>query len=193
MYVCIYMYIYIHVWTYPYVCTYMNVYTDIYIYICRQGQCARRSRVQSLNCIHITTLYNTGWRRPIGCLKLQVIFRKRSTNFRVFLRKLTYKDKALYGSSPPCISIHIYVTYVHHTLHIIWRHAWYICMCTGKCIVHEDLDCMHNMKHIDTVRLSMYICMHISFICICMCTGKCNVHEDLDCIHYMKDIDTVHL
>jgi len=24
----------------------------------------------------------TGWRRPIGCLKLQVIFRKRATNYR---------------------------------------------------------------------------------------------------------------
>ena len=26
----------------------------------------------------------TGWQRPIGCLKLQVIFRKRATNHRAF-------------------------------------------------------------------------------------------------------------
>jgi len=43
---------------------------------------------------------NTEWRRCIGCLKLQVIFRKRATNFRDLLRKMTYKDKAFYGSSP---------------------------------------------------------------------------------------------
>ena len=30
---------------------------------------------------------DTGWRRPTGCLKLQVIFRKRATNYRALLRK----------------------------------------------------------------------------------------------------------
>jgi len=53
----------------------------------------------------ITTLYvytTTGWRRLIRCLKLQVIFRKRATNYRALLRTKTYKDKASYRSSPPC-------------------------------------------------------------------------------------------
>jgi len=45
---------------------------------------------------------HTGWRRLIGCLKLQVIFRKKATNYRALLRKMTYEDKASYGSSPPC-------------------------------------------------------------------------------------------
>jgi len=44
----------------------------------------------------------TEWRRPIGCLKLQVIFRKRATNYRALLRKVTCKDEASNGSSPPC-------------------------------------------------------------------------------------------
>ena len=44
----------------------------------------------------------TEWCRPIGCLKLQVIFCKRATENRAHLRKMTYKDKASYGSSPPC-------------------------------------------------------------------------------------------
>jgi len=44
----------------------------------------------------------TGWRRPIGCLKLQIIFCKRATNYRALLRKMTYKDKASYESSTPC-------------------------------------------------------------------------------------------
>jgi len=38
----------------------------------------------------------------IECLKLQVIFRKRATKYRALLRKMTCKDKASYGSWPPC-------------------------------------------------------------------------------------------
>ena len=37
-----------------------------------------------------------------GCLKLQVIFRKRAINYRALLRKITYQNKAPYGSSAPC-------------------------------------------------------------------------------------------
>ena len=37
---------------------------------------------------------DTGRRRLIGCLILQVIFRKRATNYRALLRKMTYEDKA---------------------------------------------------------------------------------------------------
>ena len=44
----------------------------------------------------------TGWQRPLGCLKLQIIFRKRATNYRALLRKTTSKDMASYGSSPSC-------------------------------------------------------------------------------------------
>jgi len=50
----------------------------------------------------INTVNGTGWQRPIGCLKLQVIFRQRATNYRALLQKMTYNDKASYGSSPPC-------------------------------------------------------------------------------------------
>ena len=50
---------------------------------------------------HLHSLH-TGWRRLIGCHKLQVIFRKRATNCRALLRKMAYKDKAFYGSLPPC-------------------------------------------------------------------------------------------
>jgi len=42
------------------------------------------------------------WRRLIGYLKLQVIFRKRATKYRALLRKITCKDKASYDSTPPC-------------------------------------------------------------------------------------------
>jgi len=36
--------------------------------------------------------------RLIGCLKLQVIIRKRATNYKAFLWKMTYEDKASYDT-----------------------------------------------------------------------------------------------
>jgi len=48
--------------------------------------------------------FSTGWQRPTGCLKLQVILRRRAINDRALLRKMTFKDKASYGSSPPFTS-----------------------------------------------------------------------------------------
>ena len=67
---------------------YIYVY-DIYMQVGRRG----RSRC-------------TGWQRCIGCLKLQVIFRKRATNFEALLRKMICKEKAFYASSPPCTEVH---------------------------------------------------------------------------------------
>ena len=74
------------------------------VYVCvRMGVCMCRSWV-------------TGWQRPIGCLKLQVIFRKRATDYRALLRKMTCKHKASYGSSPPCItSSSIAISYGKHS------------------------------------------------------------------------------
>ena len=59
---------------------------------------------------HACTFSSTGWRRPIGCLQLQVIFRKRATNYRALMRKMTCKDKASNRSSPPCLSLVKYVS-----------------------------------------------------------------------------------
>jgi len=52
-------------------------------------------------CLHDEIL-STGWRRLIGSPKLQIIFHKRDTKYRSLLRKMTYKDKGSYESSPPC-------------------------------------------------------------------------------------------
>ena len=46
-----------------------------------------------------------GGEDPKDALSLQVIFRKRATNYRALLRKMIYKDQASYGSMPPCNSI----------------------------------------------------------------------------------------
>jgi len=48
--------------------------------------------------------HSRGWRRHIEYLKMQVIFRKRTTNTWALLSKMIYKDKASYESSPLCIS-----------------------------------------------------------------------------------------
>ena len=54
--------------------------------------------------ITVSTENAAGWRRLIGCPKLQIIFYKRATKYRSLLRKMTYKDKGSYESSPPCTS-----------------------------------------------------------------------------------------
>jgi len=59
-----------------------------------------------------------GWRRCLGCLKLHVSFRKRPTNQRALLRKMTCKDKTSYASSPPCITWLIYLCDGTHSL--VW-------------------------------------------------------------------------
>jgi len=63
----------------------------------------------------------TGWRRPIGCLKLQVIFRKRANNHRTLLRRITYTDTASYGSSTPCMSAMHLVAMSFATLSVMTR------------------------------------------------------------------------
>ena len=50
-------------------------------------------------CVYIVALpsilhtMTTGWRRPIGSPKLQIIFHKRATKYRSLFRKMTYKDR----------------------------------------------------------------------------------------------------
>jgi len=53
-------------------------------------------------------VHATGWRRLIGSPKKQIIFHKRATKYRSLLRKMTYKDKGSYESSPPCIFNHYF-------------------------------------------------------------------------------------
>jgi len=62
-----------------------------------------------------------GWRRPIGCLTLQVISHKRAINYTALLRKMTYKDKASYGSPPP---------YIWH----IWCEIFFFVKCLRICM-----------------------------------------------------------
>ena len=76
MYIFIYMYIHIHIYVYTVICISLSLSVA--------NKC-------------------TGWRKPIGYLKLQVIFRKITTNYMALLLKIIYEDTASYGSLPPCI------------------------------------------------------------------------------------------
>ena len=56
---------------------------------------------------------DTGWRRLIGCLKLQDIFRKSATDYSALLRKVKYEDHTSNDSMSPCLILS--VTQHHQT------------------------------------------------------------------------------
>jgi len=92
-----------------------------------------------------------GWQRPIGCLKLQVNFRKRATNYGALLRKMTCNDKASYGFSPPC-------------MYVVVREYWGMNDITLVMIVDDHIcACVHAFKCVcGCVCVCMYVCVWIS-------------------------------
>ena len=86
------------------------------IYLHIQGARDSIARPQLTGHTHTSSAYahefcrfvmiGTGWRRPIGCLKLQINFGKRATDHRALLLKITYKDKASYASSSPYTDVY---------------------------------------------------------------------------------------
>ena len=83
------------------------------------------------------TCRDTGWRRLIGSPKLQIIFHKRATKYGALLRKMTYKDKGSYESSPPCMYVHTPKhTHAQTRTHTHIRTRAYVltrtCTCTQK-------------------------------------------------------------
>ena len=112
-------------------------------------------------CIH-TEHQDTGQRRSIGCLRLQVMFRKRATNYRALLRKTTYKDKASYDFTPHCnnqdpqrMCIYIYMpmcihkyTYIQKALKTAMRPLRYVQICINPysytCTYLYTYTCIHT-------------------------------------------------
>jgi len=119
IYVCMYLYICACICVYRYLSTHIHSNTYIYIYIYRH------------------TDVDTVWWRLIGCLKLQFIFRKRATNYRALVRKMTSEDKASYESTPPCTKI--------------YKCMCYMCVCVYIWCVY-----MHLYKHVHS-----YTCIYI--------------------------------
>jgi len=122
-----YMYIYIHIFIYylyircvcvrACVCMCLCIYTHICIYIhmlVDKLECnARVNLINSSNeythdlmNIHMCTLSSV-WTSPVTHsthlnAEFHPIFCKRAYKFRALLRKMTYKGKASYDSTPPC-------------------------------------------------------------------------------------------
>ena len=119
----------------------------------------------------------TGWWRPIGCLELQLIFRKRATNCRALLRKMTYKDKASYGSSPPCtwcewcivvfvdvcefLVVVVYVCSCVCVCVCVWVFSvrWWVCACVCVCVCI----CVCDSAYVVCLRAHACVCK-----CVCM-------------------------
>jgi len=99
-------------WLYMYIFIYMRYSSHTYMY--SQVQIERhRIYIRS----HLMCLA-TGWRRLTGCLKLQVIFRKRATYSRALFLKMAYEDKSSYDSASLCICTCLYmyenyIAYIH--------------------------------------------------------------------------------
>jgi len=87
---------------------YMSLYTRVYANSNSYSQY-----------VHSVPRMYTGWQRPLECLTLQVIFRKRATNYKALVRTMTYEDKPSYGSLPPCISHTWCLTYITWHLQIL--------------------------------------------------------------------------
>jgi len=87
IYTCVYVYICVYIYIYTYICIYIYIY--VYIYICIYTYMyIYMHRFPNLS-IERGGSSSTMWRRCIGCLKLQVSFRKRAFNYRALCRKMT--------------------------------------------------------------------------------------------------------
>ena len=91
-----------------------------YLCVCIEMHSSVQNSVVEVCVVEVCVEGVTGWRRLIGSPKLQIIFHKRATKCRALLRKMTYKDKGSYESSPPCTK---------SILHLLP-----LCICILRCI-----------------------------------------------------------
>ena len=104
------------------------VYTVMFLCVCVcvlavGTSCTNGCEVRTRPSTILKYVFCTGWWRLIGCLKLQVIFRKRATNYRALLRKMTCEYKTSYDSPPPCnaridIYTRTYTVYIFCTYNV---------------------------------------------------------------------------
>jgi len=108
---------------------------------------------------------HTEWPRPTGCLKLQVIFRKRATNDTALLWKMTYEDTASCGSTPPCtegssVCLSVYAS---------------ICLCA----------CVTVQLCVPVCACSLFGCTWI-YSCACVCVHLYAHVQFFDLFHFNK-------
>jgi len=119
-------------------------------------------------------VHYTGWRRSIGCLKLQVIFRKRATIYRALLRKTTYKDKASYGSSQPCI---IKIWYANSQTHKLDTQICDMCVWVfSLCVCYQQW-----YKHKLDTQIYDDVCVYVLTLCVCYQQGHTHKPDSQMC------------
>ena len=111
-------------------------------------------------CTYINSCHNTctGWRRLIGCLKLQLIFCARATNHRAHLWNMTYTHRAFYDSTPPCI-----FSCVRVCVHVVCVCMWCVCM-----HAHWAYDYLLSLWLFMYVRVWVRACV-CTCVCVCVC------------------------
>jgi len=101
---------------------------------------------QQCHCLHVVLCkMRAVWRRYTECLKLQVSFRKRNTNHKVFWQKMTYEDQTSHASFNEN-SIHMRIWSIWHDMsdrreresmcdmtHSYLWHDWFICHDCIRC------------------------------------------------------------
>ena len=109
-----------------------------------------------LECACVPVCLYTGWRRLIGSPKLQIISHKRATKFRSLLRNMTYKDKGSYESSPPCISVSVWLCICASVC---------VCVCVYVCVRGNEMEYVHAC-------LCLWLCLYLC-LCVCVCVYVC--------------------
>ena len=140
----------------------------------------------------ITTIYSltAGWQRCIGYLKLQVSFRKKATKYRALLRKMASKNKAFYGSLPPCtVRLVSYVwkeTYKYEKRISIERDMSKRAVCAWKETYDRDLYMYEkrpiiesNLYEVATISRLLRIIGLFSYIYIQKVIVTCSVYRSL--------------
>jgi len=103
--------------------------------------------------------FGTGWRRPKGCLELQVIFRKRATNYKARLQKMNCKNMASYGTLPPC-TIYVSVCVFVYVRVCVRERAW---MCTCGRVPLSRLSTLfwYHLREYVCVRVCVLVCVYV--------------------------------
>ena len=119
--------------------------------------------VYTASCVHILDT-RTGWQGLIGCLKLQVVFRKRATNYRALLRNMTWRDKASCDSTPTQYdwvmshirragwlhAMHLYTIYTVNTVYTV-----YTVYTVGTRMTESHVT--HDMTHTPYIPYTLYM------------------------------------
>jgi len=101
MFVCVCAHTFVYTYMYKYMCLPNRCIQNVCMYVCMFMCMHACMYVCMYVCVYVAKMH----RMP----QVAGLSRKCSINHRALLRKVTYKDKASYASSPPCMYVCMYV------------------------------------------------------------------------------------